>query len=80
MRCINAAMTLAEYLSKHEITDEAFAAKVGLSQSQISRLKRGKSRPSWPALAAITSVTGGKVTADDFFPGMKSTRKRRAAA
>lgn len=59
-------MTLGKYLSDHKMTDEAFAALVGMSQSQISRLRRGLSRPSWESLAAIEKVTGGLVTATDF--------------
>lgn len=59
-------MKLALYLSEEEMTDEAFGAKVGLSQSQISRIKRGISRPSWDTVAAIERETGGKVTASDF--------------
>ncbi|TPN44425.1 helix-turn-helix transcriptional regulator [Mesorhizobium sp. B1-1-4] len=59
-------MKLAQYLSDHEMTDEAFAATVGMSQSQISRIKRGISRPSWDSVAAIERATGGQVTASDF--------------
>lgn len=65
------AMTLAEYLSSKRITDEAFASMVNLSQSQISRIKRGISRPSWSALAAIERATGGEVSASDFLPRPK---------
>lgn len=61
-------MKLAEYLSQEKLTDEAFGALVGMSQSQISRIKRGVSRPSWENLAAIERVTGSSVTAADFIP------------
>lgn len=61
-------MTLSEYLSERKITDEAFAAEVGISQSQISRLRRGISRPSWESVALIERATEGQVTASDFMP------------
>ncbi|WP_186307177.1 helix-turn-helix domain-containing protein [Mesorhizobium amorphae] len=61
-------MKLAEYLSQEKLTDEAFGALVGMSQSQISRIKRGVSRPSWENLASIERVTGSLVTAADFIP------------
>lgn len=60
-------MRLAQYLTDQNLTDEAFAALVGVSQSQISRLKRGISRPSWETVAAIERATGGAVTISDFF-------------
>lgn len=64
-------MTLAEYLSSKRLTDEAFASIVNLSQSQISRIKRGISRPSWSAVEAIERATGGEVSASDFLPRSK---------
>lgn len=63
-------MTLGTYLSANKMTDEAFAALVGMSQSQISRLRRGLSKPSWESLAAIERATGGVVTAADFMTPM----------
>ena len=60
------SMKLSQYLEAVALTDTAFAAKVGMSQSQISRLRRGLSKPSWDAVAAIERATGGKVKAADF--------------
>lgn len=68
-------MKLSKYLTDNDITDAAFAARVGLSQSHVSRLKRGVSMPSWDAVAAIEKATKGAVKADDFTPA----RKRAAA-
>jgi transcriptional regulator with XRE-family HTH domain len=68
MVCILSVMKLAEFLNTEKLTDEAFGALVGMSQSQISRIKRGVSRPSWESLAAIERVTDGKVRAADFIP------------
>lgn len=59
-------MTLSEYLTKKNETDAAFAARVSMSQSQISRLRRGRSKPSWEATSAISAATKGAVTANDW--------------
>lgn len=59
-------MKLSHYLEQHDMTDAAFAEKVGMSQSQISRLRREVSRPSWEAVTAIEAATNGKVLATDF--------------
>jgi DNA-binding transcriptional regulator YdaS (Cro superfamily) len=61
-----AGMKLDQYLSTKKITDAAFAATAGISQSQVSRLKRGKSMPSWELASTIERVTGGKVRPKDF--------------
>ncbi|MDD1434619.1 helix-turn-helix domain-containing protein [Rhizobiales bacterium 3FA27D7] len=63
-------MKLSEYLSVNNLTDEAFGVLVGMSQSQISRIKRGISKPSWESLATIDHVTKGSVTANDFVPAV----------
>lgn len=60
------AMTLAEYLEQHGERAAAFAARTGLSPSQVSRLVRGKSRPSWKTIATIDAATGARVTAADW--------------
>lgn len=59
-------MTLSEYLKQSKESDGAFALRVNLSQSQINRLRRGVSRPSWAAIEAIAKETGNKVTANDW--------------
>jgi DNA-binding transcriptional regulator YdaS (Cro superfamily) len=59
-------MTLNEYLEKSGESDGEFAAKVGLSPSQISRLRRGVSKPSWDGIVAIEKVTGGQVQPNDW--------------
>ena len=78
MVCIRCGMKLAEYLSQEKLTDEAFGALVGMSQSQISRIKRGVSRPSWETLAAIERVTDGSVRAADFVPEASATPEQAA--
>lgn len=69
-----AVMTLDEYLNrendrrtsqgKPRISDDAFGKRVGLSQSQISRLRRKDSRPSWETMLAIAKVTRNAVSAN----------------
>lgn len=65
-------MTLDQYLNTKGMTDAAFAAVVGISQSQVNRLRRGLSQPSWGTLETIERATGGKVAASDFFRGPAS--------
>ncbi|MBZ9922215.1 helix-turn-helix domain-containing protein [Mesorhizobium sp. BR1-1-7] len=64
-------MTLNEYLSTDaagkQMTDEVFGKLCGMSQSQISRLRNGKSRPSFEAMEMIRAATGGKVSPNDWF-------------
>jgi transcriptional regulator with XRE-family HTH domain len=64
-------MTLDDYLTRQrskdpKLTDAAFGEQVGLSQSQISRLRRGEARPSLAAVERIHRATRGKVSARDF--------------
>lgn len=58
-------MTLDQYLTLTGETNTAFGARVGISQSQIGRL-RGGWKPSWDAIVAIEKATGGKVTPNDW--------------
>ena len=59
-------MKLETYLKQNDMTDAAFGALIGISQSQISRIRRGESFPSRGTLFNIAKVTSGKVTANDF--------------
>lgn len=67
-------MTLNDYLTtyKHKdgkvgMTDAAFGELCGISQPQVSRLRNGKSRPSFEAIEAIRAASGGSVTPNDWF-------------
>ena len=62
-------MKLETFLSENKLTDAAFGKLVGLSQSQVNRIKRGVSKPSWDALGAIERATKGAVKAADFMSG-----------
>lgn len=62
-------MTLDEYLSAAKtesgLTEAQFGARVGLSQPQVNRLRKG-AKPSWDTLVRIMAETDGEVTAEDF--------------
>lgn len=60
-------MKLSDYLSVNKISDADFAALIGVNRSTVSRLRRTGQCPSRQTVAAIARVTGGKVTADDFW-------------
>ncbi len=59
-------MKLDQYLTQHDLTDAAFAEKVGRSQSSINRIRRGETRPDWKTMERIVEVTGGDVSPNDF--------------
>lgn len=63
-------MNLHQYLTETEETDAAFGARAGLSQSQISRLRRGVSQPSFDAIKKIAVASGGKVPAEAWMNAM----------
>lgn len=59
-------MTLDDFLKKKRKTEAEFAAEIGLSQSQVNRLRTTNSMPSWATIEKISAATRGKVTANDF--------------
>jgi len=59
------AMTLKEYLSTRPITDAEFGALIGVSQSQVSRIKNGRAAASLKVAVAIEEATGKLVTAKE---------------
>lgn len=72
-------MTLNEYLTKTDMTEDAFAKAARLSQSYVNRLRRGEAtRPSTDALERIYEATGGAVTANDIL-GMQATPEATGA-
>ncbi len=77
-------MKLNLYLSSKGITDEAFGRKIGCSQSQVSRIKRGVSKPSLGLIERIAMATGGAVRANDFMstvaPPKRPRKEMRAGA
>jgi transcriptional regulator with XRE-family HTH domain len=73
-------MKLETYLKEKKMTDDAFAALVGLSQSQISRIRRDKSWPTREAMERIATATAGVVTANDFLSIDIPVRRKPARA
>ena len=72
----NTRPALAAYLSKHGISVDDFAAKVGAHRSQIYRCVRGERGPGLELACAIEKVTGGEVSRDRL---AAEARARRAA-
>ena len=50
--------TVGEYLKAKKIRQRQFAAQMGMSQSHVSELVRGKHRPSPKLAAKIEKITG----------------------
>lgn len=55
---------LKEFLVCNNLTQTAFAAKIGVKQSQVSEWLKGKAKPGYDSLKAI-AVTFG-ISADYF--------------
>lgn len=65
-------MQLADYLSRHGLTHQAFADLIGTTQVSVGRYIRGQRFPCRGVLARIKEVTGGAVTPDDFVAAAES--------
>lgn len=73
-------MTLDQYLTKTGETDAAFAGRAGLSQTQINRLKRGISSPSFETIKKIAKASKGKVKFADWAEQVKVEKAGQAAS
>lgn len=74
-------MKLNDFLNNSPLTEEAFGALIGCSQSQVNRLRKGGSAPSPERIARIREATGGKVDFKDFYPvAAKPAKSAEAAA
>ncbi len=60
-------MTLDQYLVANELTEAAFAAKIGVDQSNVHRMRKAGQVPNKALMAKIFEATSGQVRADDFF-------------
>lgn len=74
------AMNLATWLSEHRLTDAAFGAKVGASQTTINRVRRGVQLPDLSLMDRIEECTAGAVTAGDLVATCREARRASAAA
>jgi transcriptional regulator with XRE-family HTH domain len=67
------SMTLNEYLAERQLTPHSFARLLGVAASTVHRWLNVRTkggalrRPSIRLLPKIEQVTGGKVTAKDFY-------------
>lgn len=59
-------MHLSEYMSLHELDDDAVATGIERSRVTVSRIRRRKVRPDWATLEQIKKFTKGASTADDY--------------
>lgn len=59
-------MHLSEYMTLHELDDDAVAAGIGKTRVTVSRIRRRKVRPDWKTIEAIKTFTKGASTADDY--------------
>jgi len=59
-------MKLADYMSLHNLTDEAVATEVDRDRTNVLRWRMGKTKPDFHALVALERMTKGRVTASDF--------------
>ena len=57
---------LSTYLSNNGISQRAFAKRVGIDQSVISRFARGEARPSLDVALNIEKETGGAVPCESW--------------
>lgn len=63
----NASMKLSLYLEKTGLSVSAFAARIGVDHSSVSRYARDERIPGRDVMQRIRAETGGAVTADDFY-------------
>jgi transcriptional regulator with XRE-family HTH domain len=61
-----AMQKLDSYLEANGLTASAFAARLGVSEATISRLRKGKQSPSWDLIQRIAAETSGQIEPNDF--------------
>ena len=59
-------MRLSKWMALNGMADGHLAEKTGVDRATISRIRRGKHRPSWELMLRLREMTQGAVTADDF--------------
>lgn len=69
-------MTLTDYLRETRQTQMAFAARLGVSASTISRLCRGETAPEAGLVTKIVAATEGRVLPNDLFPAAMQAASR----
>lgn len=59
-----AVTKLGRWMIANQQDDETFAKLVGSDRTNVSRIRRGKQRPSWDLAAKIHEATKGAVGGD----------------
>lgn len=70
---------LTLYRKTHDLTLEAFGARIGATKGMVSKWESGRATPRRHFLALIESATGGEVTAIDFFSGVARPQPQEIA-
>lgn len=73
-------MKLAEYLSKIEMTETAFALIVPSTQATINRYVRNERFPDPEMIERIAVATGNKVTVTDWYEQAAEARRAKSDA
>lgn len=60
-------MKLNHWLTSNDVTDDDFAARIGVSTHAVKKWRYGERRPRIEAIARIAEATNGAVTANDFY-------------
>lgn len=68
-------MDLATWLTQNEMTDAAFADRVGCNQKTINRARRGLTMPEVALIERIEEVTAGEVTVADLFEAVRAAKR-----
>jgi transcriptional regulator with XRE-family HTH domain len=68
---------LIAYLKDKQIPQVQFAARIGITQSALSKMCGGVISPSLQTIALIEKETGGDVPAQAWFPAENLTEKRK---
>jgi transcriptional regulator with XRE-family HTH domain len=61
---------LRAYRIARGLSQQDFAASVGVKKAAISRIEKGKRVPSMGLVARIVEVSEGELSADDFMPAL----------
>ena len=82
---MSGAKSLGQWMVENDWSDETLAAKACTDRTTISRLRRGKQRPSWALIDALMKISDGEITADSFLepaaePKKAPTKRRRRRA
>jgi transcriptional regulator with XRE-family HTH domain len=60
-------MKLPDYLKRENITPSAFAERMGMPSSTITRILRGERKPSFEVTKKISEATNGEVARPEDF-------------